>query len=134
MGWLLYLTISIILMSLNVYIVKTILKKVNPYVIIFYQYLIGLILVYIYSFFINSLDLNQYFLSLMGVIYVAGIILFYTALKKGNLSKVSTVFNMKLIITALLSIFLLNETAKTINIIGLFLGGLSVYLLSGDKK
>lgn len=133
MIWLSYLIISIILMSFNVFYIKKLVKRLNPLVILLYQYIIAIPLVYLYSFIVQPIELVNYSLSLLGLIYVAGIALFYIALKKGSLSKVSTVFNMKMIVTALLGVIILAEPLTLQLIIGLLFGAVSVYLLGGGE-
>jgi len=133
--WLLYVSIAIVLMSLNIFIVKKLIKKVNPYLIILYQYLIAVPIVIIYSLFSNAeLFTGNVAIIFLGVVYVTAIVLYYIALKKGSLSKVTPVFNMKMIIPAILGIIFLSETISIQLIIGLLFGALGVYFLGSDKK
>jgi drug/metabolite transporter (DMT)-like permease len=81
--WLIYLTIAIVLMSLNSYIVKKLVKKVNPYLVLFYQYLIAIPLVLVYSLFFQANVLSgEPLIIFLGIFYVAAIAFYYTALKE----------------------------------------------------
>ena len=134
MIWIIYLLIAIVLMSVNAYVVKLLVKNINPLIVLFYQYLIAIPLLIIYSLMVNAdLLTGNFNIVLLGFLYVTGIALFYIALKKGSLSKVSPVFNLKMIITAILGIIVLSEPFTLNKIVGLLFGILSVYLLSGEE-
>jgi len=134
MIWIVYLLIAIVLMSVNAYVVKLLVKNINPLIVLFYQYLIAIPLLIIYSLMVNAdLLTGNFNIVLLGFLYVTGIALFYIALKKGSLSKVSPVFNLKMIITAILGIIVLSEPLTLNKIVGLLFGILSVYLLSGEE-
>ncbi|PIU62182.1 hypothetical protein COS83_02825, partial [archaeon CG07_land_8_20_14_0_80_38_8] len=134
MIWIIYLLIAIVLMSVNAYVVKLLVKNINPLIVLFYQYLIAIPLLIIYSLMVNAdLLTGNFNIVLLGFLYVTGIALFYIALKKGSLSKVSPVFNLKMIITAILGIIVLSEPLTLNKIVGLLFGILSVYLLSGEE-
>lgn len=135
MNWMLSVFIAVILMGLNTYLVKLLVKKINPYIVLFYQYLIAIPLVGAYSFLTNQTIISSnYHIMLFGLFYVIAIASFYTALKKGSLSKVSPIFNMKMLVPAILGIIILGEPVTLQLILGLLFASVSVFLLSGDKK
>lgn len=135
MLWLIYVIIAIILMSLNTFLVKKLVKNINPYVILFYQYLIAIPLVAIYSLLFNAdIFAGNMLIVLLGVVYVAAIALVYIALKTGSLSKVSPVFNLKMLVPAILGVIILSEALSLQLVLGLLFGIIGVVLLSGDEK
>ncbi|MDD5417902.1 MAG: DMT family transporter [Candidatus Nanoarchaeia archaeon] len=135
MLWVLYITLAIFFLSSNILLVKTLVRKISPFAVLFYQYLIAIPLVFIYSLMTGSkADLNVLWSIPLGFIYVVAIALFYIGLKKGNLSKVSPVFNMNLLVTSLLSIVFFAEQFNLKIILGLVFGVVSVYLIGGAKK
>ena len=134
MLWLVYVIISIVLMSFTVFIAKTIMPEVNPLVVLFYQYLIAIPLVLLYSLFSGArIEAGNPVLLLIGVLYVAAIGSSYTAFSKESLSKVSPIVNLKMVVTVVLSIVLLSEPFSLKLFAGVVLGGISIYLLGGKK-
>jgi drug/metabolite transporter (DMT)-like permease len=123
-------------MSFNSLIIKPLMKKVNPFIILFYQYLMAVPLVLTYSYFFNTatIKISELPLILLGIIYVIALSLYYIALNKGPLSKVGPVFNLKMIITAILGLLVLFEPLTIQLVIGLIFGVLGVYLLGGEEK
>lgn len=131
--WFYFLLIAIILMSLNTYLVKVLTKSIDSFIILFYQYLLALPLVIVYSFVSNaSFNASPCFL-LIGFLYFIAIAAFYSALKKGSLSRVSPIFNLKMIVVAVLGLLLLSEPLTIRLIIGLFFGLFGVLLLGGES-
>ncbi len=136
MPWLVYVLIAVVLMSFSSLIVKKLMKNVNQLIILFYQCLIAVPLVIIYSYFSSGalITINNYPLILLGVIYVTAIALYYVALSNGPLSKVSPVFNLKMIVTAVLGLIILIEPLTIQLILGLVFGMLGIYLLGGERE
>lgn len=134
MLWLLYVVIAFILMSLSTFLVKKLFKEVNPLVVLFYQYLIAIPLVWFYSLLLQAgFGQGSYLIFLLGLFYVIGIAFFYLALKKGSLSRVSPVFNLKMLVTAVLGLVFLSEPLTLNLVLGLFFGVTAVYLLGGEQ-
>ncbi len=135
MLWLVYTIISIILMSLNIFLVKILVKKVKPLSILFYQYIIAIPLVLIYSLISGaSITSGNYYILLLGIIYFAGIAIMYIGLSKGPLSKVSPIFSLQMLVTASLGITILLEPLSIKLILGLILGVIGIYFLGGVEK
>lgn len=133
MDWLFYLVIAIIFMSLNQLIVKSVLNKASPYAVLFYQYLVALPLVGLYALVSKAVWLGDFtVMTLLGFVYFIALGLYYTSMSKGDLSKVSPLFNLKMLVTAFLGIIILSEPVTVNLILGLFFGTISVYLLGGS--
>jgi len=133
MLWLIYLIIAIILMSFNPFIVKQLVKKVNPLIVMFFQFLIAIPLVLIYSLFFNPGSSNNPLLLILGFVYALSLGLYYSSLSSGFLSRAGPIFNLSLIVTAVLGLLFLGETLTPQLVIGLVFGAFGVYLL-GDSK
>ena len=129
--WYFYLLIAVVLMSVNTLLVKQLVKDVKPVVLLFYQYLISIPVVGVYGFFMNA-SFSNFSLVWLGFIYVLGIALFYQALSQGDLSRVSPVFNQKMLVTVSLGVLFLGESLSVKTVIGLVFGVIGVWLLGGE--
>lgn len=136
MPWFVYVFAAIILMSFNSYLVKLLVKKINPFLILFYQYLLAVPLVIFYSVLSSAkpAGFGYYPIILLGVIYVLAIGFYYAALKKGPLSKVSPIFNLKMLVTVFLGLIVLSEPLTFKLALGLIFGVIGIYLLGGGHK
>lgn len=135
MLWLIYTIISVILLGLNIFLIKTFVKKVKPILILFYQSIIAIPLIILYSILTNaSIISSNYYLLLLGCFYITGIIFMYTALSKGPLSKVSPIFSLQMLVTAVLGLAILLEPLSINLVAGLILGALGIYFLGGKEK
>lgn len=131
--WLILVLSSVFLMSFNAYIVKLLVRRLRPALVLFYQYLIAIPVVGFYVLFSGAvINASHLPLLFLGLIYVGAIGCFYAGLRKGVLSKVSPIFNLKMIITVVLGVIILLEPLTLNLIIGLFLGVFSIYLLGGE--
>ncbi|MFA5405874.1 MAG: DMT family transporter [Candidatus Nanoarchaeia archaeon] len=134
MDWLFYTLLAVIFMGPNTFIVKKLTKTIKcPQVVLFYQFLTAVIVVFSYVLITGFSDLSVFAL-LLGVAYFIALTLFYFGLSKGDLSKASPVFNMNLLVTAVLGLVVLGEQLTFNVIIGLGLGVLGIYLLGGESK
>lgn len=131
--WRLYTALAILFMGFNSFIAKKLTKTVKPPIIMLYQFMIAAPLVFIY---LISSGWDYYFspyLILIGIAYFISILLFYTSLIKGNLTKSGPIFNLNLLVTAILGFIFLKETINAKIILGLLFGIISIYFLRRDK-
>ena len=70
------------------------------------------------------------FLSLAGVTLVIGIASYYTALSKGPISIVLPIFSMSFAIASILGMALLGEEINTYKVLGIFLAGTAIFMLT----
>ncbi len=131
--WRLYTLLAVLFMSFNSFIVKILSKKQNPLVIMVYQFGLAAPLVFSYLFFSKGdLSFNP-LLMLIGAGYFVALSLFYTALKKGNLTKAGPIFSLNLLVTSILGFIVLNEPFSWKSGFGLLFGVLSIYFLRGEN-
>jgi len=130
--WQLYVAFAIIFFGLNDFTVKKI-KKANPEQILFFQLLSASFLALIATIVFNDLPNVKFFHMFLGIGLFLALMLFYLALKLGELSKVAPIFGLNVIITAVLGLIFLSEPFSIKTLIGLFLGTLGIYFLGGKK-
>jgi drug/metabolite transporter (DMT)-like permease len=132
--WELYTLLAVLFMGFNSFIVKKLIKKIKPEIIIVYQFLLASPLVFSYLL-LNNWDYSfNPLLIFIGVGYFISLIFYYTSLIKGNLSKSGPIFSLGLIISSGLGFIILKENFNWKIAMGLFFGILSIYFLRGNKK
>ena len=130
--WEIFIVLSVSFLATNSFIIKNI-KNADPKVIIFWQFLISIILVYIYSILFGKELIFNPFLIILGLGYVISLTLYYSSLKVSDLSKVAPVFNLSVVVSAILGIIFLSEEINLKIIGGIILGATGIYLLGGKK-
>ncbi len=132
--WLIYAIIAVLFMGFNAFIVKIISKKKSPHIILFYQFLLAAPLVLIYLM-IKGGEFNfSPWLLLIGLAYFSSLTLYYITLKKVGLTKAGPLWNLNLVVSAILGFIFLNEAINAKIIVGLAFGIISIFLIGGDKK
>ena len=132
--WQVYVFLAVVFMGFNSFIVKKLVKTVNPSVVMLYQFLLAAPLVFSYLL-LSSWDFTfNPFLILIGFGYFCSLTFFYISLIKGSLTKSGPIFTLNLLVTAILGFILLRETLNWKIAAGLLFGLLSVYLLGSGKK
>lgn len=129
--WPVYLFAAVVLMGFNVLVVKKLMKHLDPVKLLFYQYLVALPVVGVYAAASGSLTIHSSSF-LLGFLYIAGIACFYAALQRSEISKVSPVFNMKMLVTSGLGVVFLSEPLTPKLVLGLGCGVIAVFLLGGE--
>jgi len=132
MLWLVYALIAVAFMGSNSFIVKRLVKTVNPSVVMLYQFMLAAPLILSYALFSGALIFNP-LLLLLGVGYFCSLTFFYYSLIKGDLTRSGPIFGLSLLVTAILGFTFLNEPINLKVILGLALGLTSVYLLGGKS-
>ena len=132
--WELYVTLAILFMGFNSFIVKKLIKKIKPEIIILYQFLLASPLVFSYLLLNNWDYIFSPYLILIGIGYFISLTLYYTSLIKGDLLKSGPIFSLGLIVTSGLGFIILKENFDFKIITGLLFGILSIYFLKGDNK
>ncbi|MFA5744310.1 MAG: EamA family transporter [Candidatus Nanoarchaeia archaeon] len=130
--WQLYVGLSILFFSLNDFTVKNI-KKAKPEQILFFQFLSASVLTFIATIFFNQVLKINFFHIFLGIGYFLSLMLFYLALKIGELSKAAPIFGLNVIIAAILGLIFLAEPFTIKTIAGLAFGTLGMYFLGGKK-
>jgi drug/metabolite transporter (DMT)-like permease len=132
--WLIYAAIAVLFMSFNAFIVKIISKKKSPHIILFYQFLLASPLILIYLM-IKEKGFNfNPLLLFIGLAYFLSLTLYYVTLKKAGLTKAGPLWNLNLVVSAILGFIFLNEQLNFKIAIGLIFGIISIFLIGGEKK
>ena len=132
--WEFYVTLAVLFMGFNSFIVKQLVKTVKPGVVILYQFLLAAPLVFSYLLLSNWDFVFNPLLILIGVGYFSSLTFFYMSLTKGSLTKAGPIFTLNLIVTAILGFIFLSETINLKIALGLLFGALSIYFLGSGKK
>lgn len=131
--WWLYVILAVAFMGFNSFIVKKLVKTVKPNVIMLYQFMLATPLVFSYLL-LSSWDfVFNPLLILIGAGYFISLTFFYVSLVKGSLTRAGPIFNLNLLVTAILSFIFLKEQLDWKIGIGLLFGVLSIYFLRSDK-
>ena len=131
-----YLTmtlLSMVLIGFNTFAVKLVSQNLPPALILVAKFGIGVVGLFFYLHYSKiPLVWNKYILygCLIGAWWSAIMVLYYTAIARGPLSVVIPLFNMNLIIPAILGFVFLNEAITISKILGLVFACLAVVLLT----
>jgi transporter family protein len=131
-----YLTmtlLSMVLIGFNTFAVKLVSQNLPPALILVTKFGIGVVGLFFYLHYTKiPLVWNKYILygCLIGAWWSGIMVMYYTAIARGPLSVVIPLFNMNLIIPALLGFFFLNEPMTLSKILGLIFACLAVVLLT----
>jgi len=131
-----YLTmtlLSMVLIGFNTFAVKLVSQNLHPAVILVTKFGVGLMGLFLYFGYTRvPLVWNKYILygCLIGAWWSAIMVLYYTAIARGPLSVVIPIFNLNLIIPAILGFIFLNEAMTVSKLLGLIFACLAVVLLT----
>lgn len=131
--WLVYVLLAVVFMGFNSFIVKKLVRTVKPNIVMLYQFMLAAPLIAFYMLVTGGEFVFNPWLLLIGLGYFCSLTLFYMSLIKGNLTRSGPIWNLNLIVTAVLAFIILSEMVNWKVILGLFFGVLSVYLLRSDK-
>ena len=127
--WLLYVLLAVLFISSGSFIIKKLVRTVKPSIILLYQFILAIPLVTAYTYISGGSFVFNPWLLLIGVCYFCALTLFYTSLIKGDLTRAGPVWNLNLLVTAVLAFIILNEQFNLKVMLGLIFGILSIYLL-----
>jgi transporter family protein len=131
-----YLTmtlLSMVLIGFNTFAVKLVSQNLPPALILVTKFGMGVVGLFFYLHYSKiPLVWNKYILygCLVGAWWSGIMVLYYTAIARGPLSVVIPLFNMNLIIPAILGFVFLNEAITISKILGLVFACLAVVLLT----
>ena len=131
-----YLTmtlLSMVLIGFNTFAVKLVSQNLPPALILVTKFGMGVVGLFFYLHYSKiPLVWNKYILygCLVGAWWSGIMVLYYTAMARGPLSVVIPLFNMNLIIPAILGFVFLNEAITITKILGLVFACLAVVLLT----
>ena len=131
-----YLTmtlLSMVLIGFNTFAVKLVSQNLHPALLLVTKFGIGLVGLFFYlSYSKVPLVLNKHILygCLVGLWWSGIMVLYYTAIAHGPLSVVIPLFNLNLVIPAVLGFIFLHEPMTVAKVLGLIFACLSVILLS----
>jgi transporter family protein len=131
-----YLTLSLLSMLLigfNTFAVKVVSQNLHPALILVTKFGIGMIGLFLYlSHSKVPLVWNKYVFygCLIGAWWSGIMVLYYTAIARGPLSVVIPIFNLNLIIPAVLGFIFLNEAITLSKILGLVFASVALVLLT----
>ena len=131
-----YLTmtlLSMVLIGFNTFAVKLVSQNLPPALILVTKFGMGVVGLFFYLHYSKiPLVWNKYILygCLVGAWWSGIMVLYYTAIARGPLSVVIPLFNMNLIIPAILGFVFLNEAITITKILGLVFACLAVVLLT----
>jgi bacterial/archaeal transporter family protein len=131
-----YLTLtlfSMVLIGFNTFAVKLVSQNLHPALLLVTKFGVGLVGLFLYLGYSRvPLVWNRYVVygCLLGIWWSVVMVMYYTAIARGPLSVVIPLFNLNLIIPALLGFFFLNEPMTVSKILGLIFACLAVVLLT----
>jgi transporter family protein len=131
-----YLTLSLlsmILIGFNTFAVKLVSHQLHPALLLVTKFGIGLVGLFFYLNYSKvPLILNKYVVygCLIGLRWSGIMVLYYTAIARGPLSIVIPIFNLNLVIPAVLGFIFLNEPLTFSKGLGLIFACLAVILLT----
>jgi len=131
-----YLTLSLlsmVLIGFNTFAVKLVSQNLHPALLLVTKFGVGLVGLFLYLGYSRvPLVWNRYVLygCLLGIWWSVVMVMYYTAIARGPLSVVIPLFNLNLIIPALLGFFFLHEPMTVSKILGLIFACLAVVLLT----
>lgn len=131
-----YLTmtfLSMVLVGFNTFAVKLVCAHLHPAVVLVTKFSLGLVGLFIYlghskvPFVWNK---YVFYSCLIGLWWSGIMVLYYTAIARGPLSVVIPIFNLNLIIPAVLGFIFLNEAVTVSKVLGLIFACIAMLLLS----
>jgi bacterial/archaeal transporter family protein len=131
-----YLTMSLlsmVMIGFNTFAVKLLCAYLSPAMLLVTKFGIGTIGLFFYLHYTKlPIVWNKYVLygCLIGVWWSGIMVLYYTAIARGPVSVVIPIFNLNLIIPAVLGFIFLNEPMTVSKILGLIFACLAVVLLT----
>jgi transporter family protein len=131
-----YLTLSLlsmVLIGFNTFAVKLVCQNLHPALLLVTKFGVGLVGLFLYLGYSRvPLVWNRYVIygCLIGLWWSGIMVMYYTAIARGPLSVVIPIFNLNLIIPALLGFFFLHEPMTASKILGLIFACLAVVLLT----
>ena len=131
-----YLTLSLlsmVLIGFNTFAVKLVSQNLHPALLLVTKFGVGLVGLFLYLGYSKvPLVWNRYVIygCLLGIWWSVVMVMYYTAIARGPLSVVIPLFNLNLIIPALLGFFFLHEPMTVSKILGLIFACLAVILLT----
>jgi len=131
-----YLTLSLlsmVLIGFNTFAVKLVSQNLHPALLLVTKFGVGLVGLFLYLGYSRvPLVWNRYVLygCLLGIWWSVVMVMYYTAIARGPLSVVIPLFNLNLVIPALLGFFFLHEPMTVSKILGLIFACLAVVLLT----
>lgn len=131
-----YLTmtfLSMVLVGFNTFAVKLVSAHLHPAIVLVAKFSVGLVGLFVYLGFSKvPFVWNKYVVygCLIGLWWSGIMVLYYTAIARGPLSVVIPIFNLNLIIPAVLGFIFLNEAVTVSKVLGLIFACIAMYLLS----
>jgi transporter family protein len=131
-----YLTLtllSMVLIGFNTFAVKLVSHNLHPALLLVTKFGVGVVGLFFYlSYSKVPIVWNRYVLygCLVGLWWSGIMVMYYTAIARGPLSVVIPIFNMNLIIPAVLGFLFLNEPMTVSKILGLIFASLAVIFLT----
>ena len=131
-----YLTLSLlsmVLIGFNTFAVKLVSHHLHPSIVLVTKFGVGFAGLLIYVHYTKvPFVFNKYvgYGCLVGLWWSAIMVLYYTAIARGPLSVVIPIFNLNLVIPAILGMIFLNEAVTVSKVLGLIFATLAVLLLT----
>jgi bacterial/archaeal transporter family protein len=131
-----YLTLtllSMVLIGFNTFAVKLVSHNLHPALLLVTKFGVGVVGLFFYlSYSKVPIVWNKYVVygCLVGLWWSGIMVMYYTAIARGPLSVVIPIFNMNLIIPAVLGFLFLNEPMTVSKILGLIFASLAVVFLT----
>jgi uncharacterized membrane protein len=131
-----YLTLtllSMVLIGFNTFAVKLVSQNLHPALLLVTKFGVGVVGLFFYLNYSKvPIVWNKYVLygCLVGLWWSGIMVMYYTAIAHGPLSVVIPIFNMNLIIPAVLGFLFLNEPMTVSKILGLIFASLAVVFLT----
>jgi transporter family protein len=133
MDYLMLSLLSMVLIGFNTFAVKLVSQNLHPALLLVTKFGVGLVGLFLYLGYSKvPLVWNRYVIygCLLGIWWSVVMVMYYTAIARGPLSVVIPLFNLNLIIPALLGFFFLHEPMTVSKILGLIFACLAVVLLT----
>ena len=124
--------LSMVLIGFNTFAIKLVSQNLHPALLLVSKFGFGVLGLFLYLGYTRvPIALNKYvvYSCLIGLWWSGIMVLYYTAIARGPLSVVIPIFNMNLIIPALLGFFFLNEPMTASKLLGLVFACLAVFFL-----
>jgi drug/metabolite transporter (DMT)-like permease len=130
----LFVLLATVAWSTTAIVMRKYLKDIHAGVITFYRFSVASIVFIAYLLFTSSIVLSSVYQILVGVIVGAGTILYYEGLKRIKAAQVSALELSTPFFVALLGYLVLGEIITTMQMLGIFLLIVGVYLLSKKEE
>ena len=125
--------LSMVLIGFNTFAIKIVSQNLHPAMILVTKFGIGAVALVFYLHYSKvPVVWNKYVFygCLIGLWWSGIMVLYYTAIARGPLSVVIPIFNLNLVIPAVLGFLFLNEPMTVSKILGLVFACLAVILLT----